>query len=512
METRRGLLHVALLVGGSLALAVGLGLVLGDGRFVAEEIHSTMEALGVFAAIATALVLLEQRGSNEVRHEYFILALGLAGMGLLDGAHAASRIHFGFVRLHSFASLVGGLGFALLWLPEWWLDRLFESRRIAAAAVAALALAVTFATVNYPAFVPMLRGTQFTSVAVAVNVVAGILFLVGSVKLAMDSSGPGGFVFRRLTVVAALFGASGLEFAYSSPWSGTWWLWHVLRLAAYMLTLALVAASLRQLYAQEGDIAATLQESLVPSLRSVPGLGLGQVYQTATTEPGMVGGDFYDVFNLGDGRVGVLIGDVSGKGIAAARLTMMVKSVVEAFACKASSVEGAMTDANNVVERLSSEDAFVTVFLGVLHVETGILTYCDAGHPFPVIRRRDGGVEFLSSASPALGMLPDFTYSSGSTRLGPGDMLVAYTDGVTEARRGDEFFAEDRLAAAVARADPKLDAAGLADYLFAALTDFTGGRFRDDAAILTLSLTGQVARRPEKSAELGLERAAVAVD
>jgi serine phosphatase RsbU (regulator of sigma subunit) len=201
-----------------------------------------------------------------------------------------------------------------------------------------------------------------------------------------------------------------------------------------------------------------------------------------------VGGDFYDLFNLDDTTVGMIIGDVSGKGIDAAVLTSLVKNTIRAHA---QDVEGspaaAMQLTNEMVERYSQPGSFVTVFFGLLDRRDGHLVYCNAGHTPVLAMKCDGGVVELTSNSPLVGAFPDLEYCDSELRLQPGEMLVMYTDGVTEARRGTELYGENRLVRLLA--DPAArDPQATVDGLLGDLLRFTDGGLSDDLAVLALKL------------------------
>lgn len=173
----------------------------------------------------------------------------------------------------------------------------------------------------------------------------------------------------------------------------------------------------------------------------------------ASIEPAReVGGDFYDVIYLEDGRVGMVIGDVSGKGVPASLHMAITKSLIEATAR-----HGTLSP-NEVLERVNQELArnneqmvFITVFLAILDPATGILTYSNAGHNPPLMLREGGRVELVSGRGVALGVDEDATYVQWTTPMMPHDSLLLYTDGVTEAfNPQEEMFDETGLKTAMA--------------------------------------------------------------
>lgn len=252
---------------------------------------------------------------------------------------------------------------------------------------------------------------------------------------------------------------------------------------ARSLTLALENA---HLYAAEHRIADTLQAALLDLPDTMPGVVFSHRYRSAT-EATRVGGDFYDLFDLGSGRVGVIIGDVSGKGLEAAALTSFVKTTIKTHAFDGSQPSAVMTKANDVLIRSLLKASFVTVFFGVLDTVTGRLTYCSGGHPPGIVRGPDGVSWLGGTDSPVLGAFTDMIFSERDIRLLPGDTLLLYTDGVTEARGAGGFFGDERLLELVASAG----SAG-PDELVTAVLDgvlaWTGGTLRDDLALLALAV------------------------
>lgn len=252
---------------------------------------------------------------------------------------------------------------------------------------------------------------------------------------------------------------------------------------ARSLSLALENANL---YAAEHRIADTLQAALLDLPDLIPGVSFSHRYRSAT-EATRVGGDFYDLFDLGSGRVGVIIGDVSGKGLEAAALTSFVKTTIKTHAFDGSPPAAVMTKANDVLIRSLLKASFVTVFFGVLDTWSGRLTYCSGGHP-PGIVKGPSDVSMLpGTESPVLGAFADMTFSERDVHLLPGDTLLLYTDGVTEARSPDGFFGEERLAEMVESSDATTPDEMVTAVLEGVLA-WTGGTLRDDLALLALAL------------------------
>lgn len=174
----------------------------------------------------------------------------------------------------------------------------------------------------------------------------------------------------------------------------------------------------------------------------------GKVDMYATMKPAKdVGGDFYDVYPIDDEHLGFCIADVSGKGVPAA-LFMAVSHTLLRFAGK-STLEPTtvIADSNTILATESFDSMFVTLFYGIYNTTTGEINYVNAGHNSPYILRQDGEVEELPySNNICLGVLPDIPFNASCATLNPGDAIVTFTDGVTEAFAADgELYGEKRL-------------------------------------------------------------------
>ncbi|MHB9124999.1 MAG: SpoIIE family protein phosphatase [Armatimonadota bacterium] len=227
----------------------------------------------------------------------------------------------------------------------------------------------------------------------------------------------------------------------------------------------------------------TLQRALLPSNPSIgPGYRLGSVYIPAFAGE-EVGGDFYDIFETEDGRVGILIGDVAGKGIEAASIGATARSTIRAFAYDTSSPGSALIHANKLLARQYTSGNFVTVFLAILDQPTGELRCCAAGHPPAMIHRASGDVEFLCKGNLPIGVLERYEFAESEDRLGPGDRIVLYTDGLTEARHGVEMFETSGIER-VLRENMGEPPQETVDALLAAARDWAHGQLSDDIAII----------------------------
>jgi sigma-B regulation protein RsbU (phosphoserine phosphatase) len=192
----------------------------------------------------------------------------------------------------------------------------------------------------------------------------------------------------------------------------------------------------------EIEIASQIQHTLLPkSLPNTPEVAVAG----STLSCHSVGGDCFDVIQLGGGRFGFFVGDVSGKGISAALLATLLQGVFFTTAAMDISLPGVFSRVNLYLCERSGEDRYATVFYGVLD-KMGRFEYVNAGHVPPLLRRKSGVLEGLGSANFPVGMFAEAEYQSSRIQLEPGDFLVIYTDGVSEAQNPqNEMFEEARL-------------------------------------------------------------------
>ncbi|MEW6076277.1 MAG: SpoIIE family protein phosphatase [Thermodesulfobacteriota bacterium] len=160
-----------------------------------------------------------------------------------------------------------------------------------------------------------------------------------------------------------------------------------------------------------------------------------------------VGGDFYDFFQLNENTLCFVIGDVSGKGVPAALFMAITKTLIKSFARGDVSPDEILSHVNGELAADNEACMFVTLFCGLLDMTSGEIRYANAGHNPPVLIKRNGGVEWLPrAASLVAGAMPEVEFQCERLRLGPGDNLFLYTDGVTEAmNKAEEFFSEESL-------------------------------------------------------------------
>jgi phosphoserine phosphatase RsbU/P len=197
---------------------------------------------------------------------------------------------------------------------------------------------------------------------------------------------------------------------------------------------------------QELRIASDIQQQLLP--KAFP-----QVKHLAvaghTVACQSVGGDCYDIISLPGNRYGFVVADVSGKGISAALLASMVQGAFSAIASLALPPDEVATRMNQRMCERSGEDRYVTLFYGVLHPD-GHFEYVNAGHVPPLVKMKSGGIALLGSDNFPVGMFDTAEYATSRIQLHPGDYIVMYTDGVTEAvNPSNELYGEDRLRTSV---------------------------------------------------------------
>ena len=235
----------------------------------------------------------------------------------------------------------------------------------------------------------------------------------------------------------------------------------------------------------ELDVASKMQQSILPT--AFPSGPEHESY--GAMHPALdVGGDFYDVVRLRDERVGLAIADVSGKGVPAALFMMSSRTLLKGTSIGREAPGDVLTEVNNLIQDDDTDGMFVTMLYSVYNPETGDFTYASGGHDAPLLVKPDGSSELLSlTGGIALGVITEFDYQETTYRLEPGDTIVLYTDGVTEAMNGDgELYGIEGLREHFA-ANPPGDAEATAMEVMRAVEDFAGGAPQsDDITCLTL--------------------------
>ncbi len=211
-----------------------------------------------------------------------------------------------------------------------------------------------------------------------------------------------------------------------------------------------------------------------------------------------VSGDFYDVVPVGDEHVVLAIADVSGKGVPAALLSSMLQASVRTQAGTVSSPSAMIRTMNALACQRASTGQFATFFLAVLHEPTLTLRYTNAGHNHPVLERASGGRELLETGGCVVGMLDGPEFEEGAVVLAPGDRVVLYTDGVTEAEREDgEMLGEERLYALLEQVPRTTPAVALVNRVLDGVNRWLDGvEPGDDITVMALRVLEPGADRP----------------
>jgi PAS domain S-box-containing protein len=270
-----------------------------------------------------------------------------------------------------------------------------------------------------------------------------------------------------------------------------------LLLAEDLANRCALAADNARLYRGRSEIARVLQRSLLPPhLPEIPGVEVGAEY-LSVEEASDVGGDFYDLINtVEDGWV-CAIGDVRGKGVEAASVTALARYTIRAVTMKNDRPSEILAALNEAMIRQLPEDRFCTAACLRLEPQDGSagvgVDASRAGHPPPFLVRPEGAVEEVGCSGRVLGVFPEAELEDTSLRLMPGETLVLYTDGITEARSPDgEFFGEGRLRQLLSSCAGS-DAGTFAGRIKDTVLDFQEGSPRDDLAVLVLRVRDGVA-------------------
>jgi PAS domain S-box-containing protein len=249
---------------------------------------------------------------------------------------------------------------------------------------------------------------------------------------------------------------------------------------------------------QRDQVAVALQQSLLPpDLPTIPGLEIGAHYHAGTE---LVGGDFYDVFNLGEDTWGIVLGDVCGSGPEAASQTALTRHTVRTAAMFDTDPATVVQTLNRALLRSNTTRFTTAVFLRLTRHADGstvAITIASGGHPPPLICRGDGTVEESSARGPLLGVtdVPIDALEVAHYDLAPGDVLVLYTDGLTEARKSGVLFGVEGVKATLTR-EPNASPVGLANALVDAALHHAAAPLDDDVAIVILRVLETLGARP----------------
>lgn len=252
MKGARASVLWGILVGGALPLIIAIILkyAIFDFRWLQEPFHSTMEALGFFAGLSLAILLLFQEERQKDTSHYAWIASGLITMGILDGFHASVRPGNNFVWLHSIAVLAGGFLFSMAWIPL----NTAKSRTaggIPAVAAAAAVIIGTLSLILADKLPLMIAEGHFTFAANAINVLGGFLFVAAGIFFVVRYWANGEPEENLFVFFCFLNGSAALLFPFGEAWQADWWLWHLLRLIAYFILLGYIFYVFRNLTARQ---------------------------------------------------------------------------------------------------------------------------------------------------------------------------------------------------------------------------------------------------------------------
>ncbi len=306
----------------------------------------------------------------------------------------------------------------------------------------------------------------------ALYITALLVALVGLLQL-----------FRGFSQVDVPFGVPFIQVAILTPvWADGTFALLVSLLLVNLLVLLEVADRLS--LKGELEVAREIQLAMLPSgTYHAADIQICGLTRPANT----VGGDFYDVLTLRDGRVIVTLGDVAGKGSPAALLMALLLAVLRTLVDEELEPPALAARLNTQICRHSPSSRFITLFYGVYSPSTGALTYVNAGQTPPLLRRRDGRYERLGSTGVALGMFEGSTFGAIDTRLEPGETLVLYSDGITEAEDPSGRPLEESGLEEVLERHADADAAETGTRILAAVAAHAkDSRFADDLTVLVL--------------------------
>nr|MBA2313569.1 serine/threonine-protein phosphatase [Actinomycetota bacterium] len=248
---------------------------------------------------------------------------------------------------------------------------------------------------------------------------------------------------------------------------------------------AATAIEMARRYERQKSAARSLQRGLV--MVDMPVLDCCDF--AAVSEPADsaadIGGDFFDVFELPDGRIAMTVGDVSGKGAEAAAQTAMAKYMLRAFAMRNSRPSSVLFHLNNALVRSLGGDRFTTAVYATYEQQESRCEVALGGHPPPFVYRQEShAIERVAPSGILLGVFEDQDYPTETVVLGPGDALIAFTDGLVEARRGADLYGNERLVESVLDHAPSSSATELVDRVYEDAKSF--GIVSDDIVVLAM--------------------------
>lgn len=235
--------------------------------------------------------------------------------------------------------------------------------------------------------------------------------------------------------------------------------------------------------AREMRLAAEVQRRLLPHHPpSVPGFEIGARMKPAKA----IGGDLYDFMEMPNGRLGIVIADIAGKGVPAGLFMPAVKIALRTNVHQEASLEQILARTNKVIYELTDDERFASLFYAILDPVASHLSYINAGHQPPLLIRGTREALWLETGGPVLGLLTDVNFQSASLELHPGDLLVLYTDGVVETHGpNDEEFSRHRLLSVVA-AHQQDSVERLTDAIYSAVAAFSPAEAPEDDATVVI--------------------------
>ena len=260
--------------------------------------------------------------------------------------------------------------------------------------------------------------------------------------------------------------------------------WSLLLAFVLMNLLVLLEVADRLSLKNDLEVARDIQQAMLPSGElSLPGVETVGFSRPANT----VGGDFYDVLPLDDGRVVVTVGDVAGKGSPAALLMALLLAILRTLVDERLEPAELVTRLNVQVSRHTPGSRFITLFYGVYDPASGMLTYVNAGHTQPLLLKTSGATQRLTDGGIALGMFEHSTYTTGCTTIQPGELLAIYSDGITEAENAREQPFDDAGLERTLRANRSAEIGSIATAVVQAVEAHSADtRLADDLTILLL--------------------------
>ena len=265
------------------------------------------------------------------------------------------------------------------------------------------------------------------------------------------------------------------------PWDN----WRLLGLVRNQLERGQQVVRAKAEHDREMREAGDIQKRLLPRhITQIPGLDISADWKPAR----VLGGDYFDILRFADGSVGLCIADVEGKGVPAALVMSNLQSAVKAFATPALEPQELCRRLNTIFCEDVQTERFISLCYARLEPANRRLTFTNAGHCPPLLMRANGQTEKLERGGAVLGRLPGWKYEQGEVTLGANDVLVLFTDGVTEAENSEQQeFGEERLTACV-RSCGEMTAAGLQRELLAQVAKHCGNRFHDDATLMIVAV------------------------